>query len=40
LTSSQLASAAAVLTIAVKSLAFAMLDCATSAHNHGMSPPT
>ncbi|GFF49208.1 hypothetical protein IFM46972_08746 [Aspergillus udagawae] len=36
LTTSQLASAAAVLTIAVKALAFAMLDCATSTHSQAL----
>jgi hypothetical protein len=39
LASSRVASSAAILTIAVKALAFAMLDCAASAHNQGMSPP-
>ncbi|RHZ64464.1 SPO22/ZIP4 family meiosis protein [Aspergillus thermomutatus] len=37
LKSSQLASSAEILTIAVKALAFAMIDCATSAHNQGNS---
>ncbi|KAF7117796.1 hypothetical protein CNMCM5793_006998 [Aspergillus hiratsukae] len=37
LTSSQCASSATILTIAVKALAFEMLDCATSAHNQGNS---